>query len=675
MRTIITLLTISLSAASTPLAAKDFLSHPPMRPLPVPPDRPMAEGPAYFVDSARGDDTNRGSKQEPWRTVNHALRHVPPGGTLYLRGGTYYEHVVVPTSGEEGKPITIRSYPRELAVIDGGLREFYEAPESAWEPYAEGAEGEYVSTKSYPAFANRPILNHFLAAGWEPFYGKEDQRPVVQGNFGDSMVPLHGYRTLADLRDGSMLWDVEDKFEKTEGVYCGPGLWYNRRTGRIHCRLAHTNLEGLGKRAYRGVTDPRKIPLVISGPFGADVLRINGIRHLVLQDLVLRGASGSPLINLYGSESITLDGLTVYGGSPSLLVKATSGLKIVNCAFRSLAAPWSSRASMKYRGTPSYAIITQRNKPENHDFEFASNEFTDGHDFAWLRYVRNLRFHHNFVDNFNDDGVEVGAKRRDQELYVYQNLLSRCLITFTLHEMEPDESPPEVSPESGVYITRNVIDLRRGVFKGPPRTPDADGSYLRQSGTLCGDHGGPVWPQYFFYHNTVLRADRAWRGYYGFGIGGRGLRGTRRQVLNNIFVQIEGLPGLNFTAAGDGIFADGNLHWGLLEGPSYEGDFLKTEGRGYAFRKEPRPESWMQHDRFADPEFTRLVPEPDGAIDLTLQPDSPAVNAGAPIPKAWLDPLRQMDEGKPDIGAFPSGAGAWRVGVRGRMSVFGGEGS
>jgi len=102
---------------------------------------------------------------------------------------------------------------------------------------------------------------------------------------------------------------------------------------------------------------------VIAGGYGNDVLRINGIRHIRLQDMVLRGAAGTALINLYGSEDIEFDGLTIYGGAPGLLVKSTKNLRIQNCAFRGLAAPWSSRASMKYRGTPSYMIITQNTPP------------------------------------------------------------------------------------------------------------------------------------------------------------------------------------------------------------------------------------------------------------------------------------------------------------------------
>ena len=38
------------------------------------------------------------------------------------------------------------------------------------------------------------------------------------------------------------------------------------------------------------------------------------------------------------------------------------------------------------------------------------------------------------------------------------------------------------------------------------------------------------------------------------------------------------------------------------------------------------------------------------------------INAGVPLPVDWPDPLRAADKGKPDIGALPLGADAFKVG-------------
>src|SRR6516162_4447977 len=67
-----------------------FRSHPPMRALPVPSDRPMDKGPAHFVDPVKGADRNEGTQQAPWKTIGHAVKQLKLGDSLYLRGGTYY---------------------------------------------------------------------------------------------------------------------------------------------------------------------------------------------------------------------------------------------------------------------------------------------------------------------------------------------------------------------------------------------------------------------------------------------------------------------------------------------------------------------------------------------------------------------------------------------------------
>jgi len=671
MRTFACLIPLVACLAGLSFAKTRYASHPPMRPLPEPSDIPARKNPTFYVDSSRGNDANPGTKAKPWKSINHGLRRLKPGDALHLRGGTYYENVVIPVSGTEEAEIVIRSHPGELATIDAGLREFHDSPEDSWKPFEGGAKGEFVSTRTYPQFNGRPIVHAFPAAGWEPFFGKEDVRAVALGHFADSMVPLHGYRQVEDLRDDSMLWDVSSKFDKAAGVYCGPGLWFNRKTERIHVRLAHTTLAGLGDRHYRGETDPRKLALCVSGPYGADALRINGVSNVVLRDIEVRGASGSPLVNLYGSENVTLDGLTLHGGSPGLLAKASSKVRIVNCAFRGLAAPWSSRASMKYRGTPSYRLITQRNKPLNKDWEISHCEFTDDHDGIWIRYVDGLNFHHNYFDHFNDDGIEVGARKRDHLLHIHQNLISRCALTLTLHEMEVDEGAHEVDEGRGVFVMRNVIDLRGGILKYLPKEEDPSGAYMKSPGALAGDHGSPIWPDYHFYHNTVIRPNGAWRGYYGHGIGGRGTRGNRRSLLNNCFVQLEGLPGLNFSSVPEGYEIDGNLHWGLLDGPSYKGDFFKQMGRRMAFRKMPYPERWMRNDVFADPKFRKLTSGWEDDFDLSLNRGSPAENMGVKVPEKWPDPLRASDPGRPDLGAMPMGTKPWRVGIRGRLDLNG----
>lgn len=629
-----------------------------MRSMPELPLRKFCVGRASFVDVTRGDDKNVGSEARPWKTLRHALRQLRPGETLYLRGGTYYERPVLSRSGTADAPITIRSYPGESVIIDGGLREFLEDPAASWEPLPNGAPGEFVSARSYHDLNDRRVPHQFLPGSWEPLWSKEDERPIALGHFGDSLVPLHGYRLLSGLRATNEFW-LADKNDRTTGIYCGPGLWFNRETGRVHVRMAHHTMPGLGDRAYRGETDPRKVPLVVAVGFGDDVLRISGIKHVRVLDLTLRGATGSPMIHVYGSENVELDHLTVYGGFPGLLVNASQSLRVTNSAFRGLAAPWSGRAHMKYLGTASYQIVLQNSQPLNEDIEFAYCEFTDDHDFAFLRYAKNLRLHHCLVDHFNDDGLECGAKLRDHSIYIYQNRIGACLGVFQQHEIELKAAPPEHTPGSGVYVFRNVIDTRAGVSYQLPRAADPTGSFLHAEGHLLSDHGSPVYPVMRFYQNTFLRASPVFRGHFLFGLGAVGLRHNERDVFNNIFVQKRGIPGPGFVAIKEaGLLREGgNLLWGREDGPQAQADVFAKFRTSPLFEqsKQHHKPGWTTLDRFLDPKLMQIPNDASATSDLRLQPDSPALDSGIPVPAEWPDPLRDADEGQPDIGAIPRG--------------------
>jgi hypothetical protein len=645
-----------------------------MRALPTARRVPLAEGPKKFVDAERGDDASDGSEAKPWRTLGHALRQLVPGDTLYLRGGVYYEKASLSKSGTAVQPITVAAYPGEVAVLDGGLREFVDDPANAWQPYRADAVDEYVSTKTYPWADARRVPTQFLPAAWEPMHGLEDERPLALGNFADSMVPLHGYRMAGDLRSSNEFWLGGKTEGRDVGNYCGPGLWFNRETGRIHIRLAPTQLAGLGERAYRGETDPRKLKLHIALGFGDEVFRAVGVKHVVVRDLIIRGATGSPMIHVYGCHDLTFDHDTIYGGFPGLLLNASQKVRVTNSAFRGLAAPWTSRAHMKYRGTPSYQVVFHNNQPLNEDIEIANCEFTDDHDFAFFRYAKNLRFHHNMVDNFNDDGIEIGPKLRDHSLFLYQNRIGRCLIPLSQHENVKDDSPIDHDPMTGTFLYRNVVDLRGGTYKSPPTAADPTGSFLAEQGHVAGDHGGPIWPVMRVYHNTLLRDTQVFRDQYLFGLATAGLRHNERDVFNNIFVQSDKLPGVGFVAVKQApvLREGGNLLWGLKAAATASSEpFAKFLASPlFTASQQHYAAGWTTHDRVADPRFVRLSADRNEPTDLRLQADSPAVNTGLPLPADWPDPLRTADAGEPDIGVIPLGTAPWGIGVDGRLSLF-----
>ena len=75
----------------------------------------------YVVDQAApgAADTNPGTEDKPFKTVQHAADVAKPGDTIYVMAGKYDERVKVKTGGTEGKPIAFVARPRRSATVGG----------------------------------------------------------------------------------------------------------------------------------------------------------------------------------------------------------------------------------------------------------------------------------------------------------------------------------------------------------------------------------------------------------------------------------------------------------------------------------------------------------------------------------------------------------------------------
>jgi hypothetical protein len=76
---------------------------------------------AYFV-SPTGSSSADGSLPHPWdlgSALTNAAGLIQPGDTVWLRGGTYRGNFRSTLQGTSAKPIVVRQYPGERAIIDG----------------------------------------------------------------------------------------------------------------------------------------------------------------------------------------------------------------------------------------------------------------------------------------------------------------------------------------------------------------------------------------------------------------------------------------------------------------------------------------------------------------------------------------------------------------------------
>jgi hypothetical protein len=668
MKLLLPVLLALLLAQSSP-AASAFASHAPMRPLPQPSTRPLPAGPHKFVDAARGDDAQAGTEARPWRTLAAAVTRLQPGDTLVLRGGLYREHVTVACAGTQERPIVIRAHPGELVVLDGGLAEFHDAPATAWEPFPAGAPGEFRSTRTY---ANAGSART-----------DDQQETTLLGSFADSMLPLQGCHTMGDLRTTNEFWTLAgEKVRGEKFIYCGPSIAYDPATQRIHARFAPTTLAGLGDDNYRGEADPRKLRLVIATLNAGPVLTLRGARCVRVQDLVVRGARAAT-VDVQDCAAIAFEGITAYGGAAAMRVQGTRGLRLVNCALRGIAAPWTFRSSLKYRSIEARVFSAGAWTPDgadNADFELAHSEFTDCVDGVFIGNVRGVDFHHNLVENISDDGLFLtcgtapDGTTHGGDVRLWQNRFARCLTTFAFGVGHGRQKvlPTGRQTGAGVWIHNNVFDQRRWVPYFVPRSAE-DPQEFTFMGRLAGDHGSPAWEPLCFYHNTVLSGDAPFRGGYLDGLGRAISPGSPRRLLNNIVVQAAGLPGAVFQEQNPDLIADANLHWSAAPGEAVDAaEFLrKLRGAKAALEGKARyPAGWSAQDQYADPQFVKFSPDPRAPVDVRLQSASPARNAGVPVPPDWPAPLRSA-AARGDLGAIPFGTTPWRVGINGRLDASG----
>lgn len=649
-----------------PAAAVEF-STPPLVPLPKPAQRPFDPGPAKFVDAERGDDAADGSEAKPWKTVNRALTSLTAGDTLYLRGGVYYENVRCAASGTKEKPITIRSYPGELASIDGGFAEFFRSPAEAWEPVA-GTTDEYRSTQPYGNIR------------------------YALGSFGDSFVGLNTYYHAQDLRAKSEAWvelppspDVDPKKRvraDVEPVYCGPGLWYDPATHRIHVRLAHTHL--VNRPNYTGPTDPRKVPLIIT-PSHAVPLRLDGAKHVRIQDLVVRGA-GLDTVVFEQCSYIDFDNVTVWCGAEGIRATGLQNFKMTGCGVYGNVQPWSFRTDTSLRARPGVPTrdITRLNThallipdsgrefdvyaiPQNDDWEISYCTFSNGHDGVYIGGL-NCRFHHNIVEHTQDDGIYLSPMYANYkgvpfEIHIYQNVIRDVLTAIAF-------GGPEQINTDRAYIYRNLIELNDLVPTGRP-TDITQPARLTAGGPM-GDHGSPPWSAMSIYHNTfqLLEPGRS----ADFGLTGAATPDRPRYFLNNIIAvgyhSAGGGEGGNsaakaaaakprlapvFVPTPDSGTSDGNLY-------GFAG--VDAEHASMIFEKYRKSPAFAESAKAYDGGFTSrsIAADPNLNDDGVPQPGSAAIDAGAPIPADWPDPLRAEDAGKPDIGALPAKATPLKAG-------------
>ena len=644
-------------------------------------------GPEFYVDPIFGSDFNPGSEEDPFLTIAEALNHLEPGDTLYLRGpeNYYYPYSKFNIHGTEQDPITICAYPGETVIFDPGYPEFRESPQSAWEPAIdpEAHPDEWVSVNTYPEsnarFGQFLGLNVRLIA-----YSRiEDFRATNQSYV---KVPLSDPRP-----SGGPL--VNDPLKKTPWTYFGPGLYWHPETGRIHIRLSHTHFNAAGITDYRGTTDPRDLELAITGePQLAGEI---GGTHLVFKDLTFQNG-GEATLNMGHSENVILDHVTVYGSRLGVRIGGAPGLKLLHCLLDGGVAPWTTRVDLKEEYeflNPNEPNGKGNNKTgkntndmllvggNNHDLEIAYSEFRNSHDAAQL-FGRNIRFHHNLLQNINDEGLIVGCPNSNEEVFdcseytknvhIFQNLIRQTLnpISFALKGATGD-----------VYIYRNIIDQRVPTAGRRILPPDTLAPEIWRWG-LDFKMNLPIGP-FYVYHNTFVVSHNYIRTLSHCFSNTDVNDPHERFFFNNQHLSIN--SALPFSWIPDPSFpaeSDGNLWFKLDQDDQSPAFRYKIDNKTRYFdsleelqaNKELFP-GWEANSLVSDPRARRLskvlfdYASTHPNTDYRPAADSMAIDASIDLSLYDLPDINVDDVGPPDIGALAFESEPFAVGIDAQIEI------
>jgi hypothetical protein len=518
-----------------------------------------------------------GTLDDPFHWLTTAFERTS-GRSIAMRGGTYNEEVhATGFSGSEERRIVIQPYRREPVTIDcyvAALSDPTDESNGKWEQVQHGPVSEFVWSEPFPLGETAEVpRGAFLAT-------RAHTRLITYDHLEDLLSEnqldprIVDPRAPEDIPDGegppgdNHIWEVDlaGKLGPTKPpncryrnwMYMGPGLWFDVEKRQLHLRLSHTHNVIPGWPDYTGITDPRRVKLALSKKL-TPTLFLNDCHHLIFKDLTLR-FGGRETVRIKDCSNLEFDHVHVRAGSRAIRFEAdkpAGNTAIVwhDSEIDGGTPTWFFRSDRKdeYRFVPATVQNATEDQVQNNligksttapmistakrsaGIEIHHCEIFNGHDVCL--FGENMRFHHNWVHNINDDALFMGGEDADtKDAWIYRNVITQVLTVFSFAS--------EV-PLGQIRIFRNLIDIREptlGIRRGEPvDNPFRMGQFYKSNGL---EGKIDLW------HNTCLVMNAGAK----FGASGQledlnragfahyrefrkdGKDALRRRAYNNIFV-------------------------------------------------------------------------------------------------------------------------------------------
>ena len=116
----------------------------------------------YYVAKG-GSDSNPGTEEQPWLTIQKAADTLQAGDTVYVKAGTYNETVTPANSGSAGNYITYEAYEGESVIVDGGT----------------SITGWVLAPESEVGCANKVYKKPVAEMPWEPWWASWNNKFIL----------------------------------------------------------------------------------------------------------------------------------------------------------------------------------------------------------------------------------------------------------------------------------------------------------------------------------------------------------------------------------------------------------------------------------------------------------------------------------------------------------------
>ncbi len=481
----------------------------------------------YYV-ATDGDDSNPGTIQLPWATINYGISQLIAGDSLFIREGTYFEHGInINKQAMSSAQIVIIAYQGESVTIDGGVSTFLDAPNNAW-TLIDTSINLY---KSDTAFVEN-YVNAWLEGDDLHLIEYEDTVNLMTEHY----APVQGFDSL----------------------YQGPGIMLVD-DGHLYIRLEQNPNDLVD-------VDSSSIPPVpsdlnpnhhnIHAFFSSTLFYLDSTQYVVFKQIDFKYSKY--LFDVRnGSHDIRFEDCSFSYGNTGVVVRDGHDFRFNHCDFTNGLPQYvywtdvkngSQETAEPYPEFQSKAITGALP-----GFEIKHCYFHDGFDAIGIKDgTNNMLLKRNYFVRFRDDALDLRAGIDSVE--IAENVLWKVGSGVSMTEtgaMNPGE----------VFIHHNIIDNSLKQHGG------REGNYRANHWPVWtvidpfGSHGADMPAKWKIYNNTIVTRQS---GYKWTAAGPNPIAGNAsKYVMNNIFLIIDGRIVFRGDHAVDSASYDGDVLYRL----------------------------------------------------------------------------------------------------------------